>query len=103
MNRAQRRAAAQGKGPRTVKYYKVPLTPPELEIVAEALDAYRLQMDDMVDEGDRTDLQEWAYRRAGAIRDILQAELEGRPYHDVHAERLAPGEDADDLGTSVLA
>lgn len=94
MNRQQRRRAARGKpipgvAPK-VRYYNVPLTPAEMDLVCEGLDALRRTMDEDIDVESRSDLQNWAYKRAGQVRDILQAELEGRPYYDGDPDRLEP-------------
>lgn len=86
MNRTQRRARARGKV--VVPMIRMhDLTLQEAEMTAEAYDAYRLKMDDDVPENERTDLQRWAYARAGQIRDMLQASVEGRPAYDEHGER----------------
>ena len=94
MNRTDRRAAArakpQGQGVRLGE-----LTFHEAELVAEALTLYRWEMDEPERDGyvapaERTPLQEWAYERAGTIRDALQAVIEARPWHDTRADREPP-------------
>ena len=86
-NRATRRATKRPTVP-MVRLHD--LTMPEAELTAEAFDAYRRLMDDEVPEGERTDLQRWAYRRAGQIGEMLQASVDGRPTYDEHGERVAP-------------
>lgn len=105
MNRQERRAKDRGRGARRVKLYNVPLTPFELELVTEALDCLQRDMDagdGQIPEEDRTELQQASYRRAGAMRDIFQSELEGRPYYDSNRERLGVEPLAGTLRTSSM-
>lgn len=84
MNRQQRRALARKQA--QVPMVKVGLlTIPEAEVVAEALDQYALHLQDVGLEGERV----WAHARAVAIRELLQASIDGRPAYDEHGEREA--------------
>lgn len=86
MNRQQRRAAARKK--LVVPMVRIgDLTMGEAEVVAEALDAYALQIEEDVNLSDQ---QVWAIGRARAIRDMVQAGIDGRPTYDEHQDREQP-------------
>lgn len=87
MNRAERRAHAQGKVKYT--YLRVAFTPDEASLIEEAMDAYRLQLLADTEEGERTDVQKWALERSASIGAAMRAAIENRLHHDT-GDREAP-------------
>lgn len=88
MNRQQRRAAARKK--LVVPMVRIgDLTMGEAEVVAEALDQYALTLEEDTDPASQ---QVWAIGRARAIRDMVQAGIDGRPTYDEHNDREQPHE-----------
>lgn len=87
MNRQQRRAIERRKAA-ALCIRMGDLSLAEAEVLAEALDAYALKIEEDA-VGDLTGEQVWARGRAIAMRDLLQASIEGRPAYDSHGKREA--------------
>lgn len=87
MNRQQRRLAARRQAA-ALRIRVGDLSLAEAEVMAEALDNYAFKIEEDAD-GDLTGEQVWARGRAIAMRDLLQASIEGRPAFDSHGEREA--------------
>lgn len=89
-NRAQRRAAARGKGQsQELRGFKFGVTPDEAEILEEAL-AWWLatSREQLPDEPDA--YQVWALERGEKLRQAFSAAVGNRPWRDVGAQRVPP-------------
>lgn len=88
-NRVQRRAQARKPAPRLFDGLYFELTPPEAEIVEEALAMWRHQTRELFEDmgTGMTDTQAWALSRAEQMRGAIRAALEDRPWKDLDPRR----------------
>lgn len=93
-NRAERRADKRRKARADILAgLRLLLTPPEAEVVEEALALWGHQTRELLEEmgTEPTDEQTWALWRAEKIRAALRAGLENRPWKDLDPRREPPG------------